>query len=174
MVEFLVQGNRLSGSISSEIGTWPALKEFQFDDNFLMTGTIPTEVGLLEQLTKFHLGGNPFSGPLPSEIGTLSVLSELAVNSTDLTGTIPIEIGRLVTNGSLALFNVSGSPGLTGTIPDEVCGQYADPGKGYILDFDCGPLCGCGSCPCDNVSASNFVVVIAMNDSFAEAKIASP
>jgi Leucine-rich repeat (LRR) protein len=174
MAEFLVQGNMLSGSIASEIGKWSSLVELQLDGNFLMTGTVPTEVGLLEELAKLRLGGNPFSGPLPSEIGALSALEELAINSTDLTGTIPVEIGRLVTNGSLTLLNLTGSPGLTGTIPDEVCGQYADPGKGYVLDFDCGPLCGCFSCPCHNASASNVIFIIPFNESAAEMRAASP
>ena len=163
MSRFWLQGNSLSGSISSEIGKWSEVVEIKLDDNFLMTGTIPTEVGLLATLTKLLLGGNEFSGPIPSELGRLSILSELNVSFTSITGTIPKEIGPLVSNGSLALFSIAGTPGLFGTIPDDVCGKTADTGKGYILEFDCGPLCGC-DCPC-NGSTSNVIVVIAKNDS---------
>jgi hypothetical protein len=174
MSRYWLQGNKLSGSIASEIGNWINLVELKFEDNLLMTGSLPTELGSLGILTKLHLGSNLFSGPLPSEIGTLSALVELTVDSTNLSGTIPVEIGPLVTNGSLTLLNLTGSPGLSGTIPDEVCGLYADPGKGYTLEFDCGPLCGCPSCPCHNVSASNTIVIIASNDSVAERKTAFP
>jgi hypothetical protein len=42
-------------------------------------GTLPTELGLLEDLEEILLGANNIGGTLPSELGNLSKLSNLSI-----------------------------------------------------------------------------------------------
>jgi len=44
-----------------------------------LTGTIPTEVGLMVNIDKFYLQGNSFVGTLPTEVGMLSLVDVLFV-----------------------------------------------------------------------------------------------
>lgn len=88
------------------------------EDNGL-TGTIPTEVGLLTNLFNFHLRINSLTGPLPSEIGQLQKLNFMNVGGNPgLTGTLPTELGLLTSLKWLGLWDSS----YVGTIPT-VLGQ---------------------------------------------------
>jgi len=51
-------------------------------------GTIPTDLGLLTELTALHLWGNSLNGGLPTELGLLTGLQVLWVSGNFLTGTI--------------------------------------------------------------------------------------
>jgi hypothetical protein len=42
-----------------------------------LTGTLPSELGLLTALTKLYLFDNALSGALPTELGLLTALVEL-------------------------------------------------------------------------------------------------
>ncbi|KAI2513081.1 hypothetical protein MHU86_1373 [Fragilaria crotonensis] len=59
-------------------------------------GTIPTEIGLLTQLTYLSLEGNGLGGSIPSAVGYLSSLTYLSLRENALTGSIPSSIGTLV------------------------------------------------------------------------------
>jgi len=86
-------------------------------------GTIPTEIGRLNNLQRLEMGhllalDNVVTphGTVPTEIGNCRNLVALAFEATRITGTIPSEIGNL---SSLAtLYFTSG--GLTGSIPDSL------------------------------------------------------
>ena len=83
-----------------------------------LVGTIPSELGNLNQLTDLNLSGdwqaaNQLSGSIPSELGNLSQLISLSLNYNQLTGTIP-DLSALTNLELLRLFNNQ----LTGTIPD--------------------------------------------------------
>ena len=58
---------------------------------FLSTdlGSIPSELGLLTQLTKLSLTQNSLEGTVPIEIGNLSQLRFLELHFNDLTGSVP-------------------------------------------------------------------------------------
>ena len=81
-----------------------------------LAGTIPLEIGGLNQLTDCILNGNQLSGPLPPEIGNLTELEYLYLQYNDLTGTIPPEIGNLT---KLIRF-FGGANQLSGAIPPEI------------------------------------------------------
>ena len=53
-----------------------ALKRLDLDNNSI-TGTIPSEIGILSSLTRFDIDNNLITGTVPSEIGMLSSLSLL-------------------------------------------------------------------------------------------------
>jgi Leucine-rich repeat (LRR) protein len=97
----------------------------------------PTEVTLwgevfsVEDTDTLYLGWNQLTGSIPSEIGILTNLTGLSLYNNQLTGSIPPEIGNLTNLESLSLWgncysieytteiNLSIS-GLTGEIPPEI------------------------------------------------------
>ena len=67
--------------------------------------------------TEIDLSGNQLTGSIPSEIGCLTNLTYLDLYNNQLTGEIPSEIGNLTRLYSLRLYDNL----LTGDIPQEVC-----------------------------------------------------
>jgi hypothetical protein len=87
--------------------------------NFL-TGTIPTEIGMLDSLAEFWLRQMDISGTIPSEIGLLGrTLRDIRLDYTSMTGTIPEEIYQLTFLNRLDLYDA----GFNGTISTMV-GQF--------------------------------------------------
>lgn len=78
-----------------------------------LTGTLPPELGDLENLTSLSLRGNPLSGAIPSTLGALPHLGSLLLDSNQLSGSIPPQLGDLTSLRTLWLSNNQ----LTGTIP---------------------------------------------------------
>ena len=82
-----------------------------------MTGTIPAELTLLDNLEHLDLSENQLTGRIPSpHTGGLSKLRVLNLGWNRLSGTIPAELTRLQQLDSL---RVSGNQ-LSGTIPGEL------------------------------------------------------
>eukprot|EP00618_Florenciella_parvula_P025768 CAMPEP_0119498600 /NCGR_PEP_ID=MMETSP1344-20130328/21301_1 /TAXON_ID=236787 /ORGANISM="Florenciella parvula, Strain CCMP2471" /LENGTH=183 /DNA_ID=CAMNT_0007534497 /DNA_START=158 /DNA_END=706 /DNA_ORIENTATION=+ len=82
-----------------------------------LTGTIPTEFGIMTNINEFNLENNDLGGTIPSQLG-LCALDSLGLASNELTGTIP---SHLSAYNTLALSGNS----LSGTIPTEMgnCGS---------------------------------------------------
>ena len=78
--------------------------------------TIPTELGLLTQLTQLQLYYNLYAGTIPSEIGLLTLLTELSFWQSGLSGTIPSSLGNLL---QLSYLDFSESK-FTGSVPSEL------------------------------------------------------
>ena len=83
-----------------------------------MTGTIPPQLGNLENLDSLQLGGNRLTGAIPSELGRLTDLRALSLGGSEsgenqLTGSIPDELRNLPKLQSLHLWNNR----LSGRIP---------------------------------------------------------
>ncbi|KAI9349739.1 hypothetical protein BDR26DRAFT_852697 [Obelidium mucronatum] len=83
-----------------------------------ITGTIPPQLGLLENLKYLHLDGNNLYGEIPSEIGDLMKLETLRLSANKLSGIIPTSLGRLVNLKFLTLHMNR----LDGPIPTELGG----------------------------------------------------
>jgi hypothetical protein len=113
-VEFY-EGATTGSTIPSEIGLLTQLTSLSFSSNSL-TSTIPSEVGLLTQLTHLSFFNNSLSSTIPSEIGLMTQLTELSFNYNSLTSTIPIEIGLMTQLTSLSFWGNL----LTSTISSEV------------------------------------------------------
>ena len=107
--------NALTGSIPSELGNLSNLSYLNLRSNDL-TGSIPSELGNLSSLTDLGLSSNDLTGSIPSELGNLSSLTDLDLRSNDLTGSIPSELGNLSSLTDLDL----GSNALAGPIPSEL------------------------------------------------------
>jgi len=106
----------LTGSIPSEIGCLTNLTALSLHTNQL-TGEIPSEIGNLMNLSELNLQDNQLTGEIPVEIGNLTNLTNLRLYNNQLTGEIPSEIGQLTNLTYLYLYNNQ----LTGEIPPEVC-----------------------------------------------------
>ncbi|CAB9514402.1 Leucine Rich Repeat [Seminavis robusta] len=137
-----MEGNDLDGTIPRELelmteGTIPNsffesfihLKRFFANVNEYLTGTIPTEVGLLSNTLEIFFMGlctnmknfsaflNPeLTGPLPSEYGAMSQLAGMYFGENAFTGAIPSEYGRMTSNRRLVLYHNQ----LNSTIPTEL------------------------------------------------------
>ncbi|CAJ1949552.1 unnamed protein product [Cylindrotheca closterium] len=60
----------------------------------MMSGSIPTEIGMLTGLSYLDFTNNDIGGPLPSEIGLLSDLNDILLSHNSITGSVPSEIGH--------------------------------------------------------------------------------
>ena len=84
-----------------DIGTTDTLDLY----NQELTGSIPSEIGCLTNLTYLGLSENQLTGEIPSEIGNLTNLERLWLYNNQLTGEIPSEIGNLTNLTNLWLHN---------------------------------------------------------------------
>ena len=89
-----LSSNQLTGTIPTELGNLVNLTDLWLSSNQL-TGMIPTELGNLVNLTDLWLRQNQLTGTIPTELGNLVNLKYLGLSSNQLTGTIPLELGQL-------------------------------------------------------------------------------
>ncbi|KAK1403764.1 hypothetical protein POM88_003369 [Heracleum sosnowskyi] len=95
ITELHLYDNYLSGEISAHfISNWTGLISLQIDNN-TFSGNIPSEIGMLENLTYLYLYSNDLTGPIPGEIGKLKELWNLDLSDNHLLGSIPDEIENL-------------------------------------------------------------------------------
>ncbi|XVF37073.1 hypothetical protein REPUB_Repub19eG0114100 [Reevesia pubescens] len=75
-----------------------------------LTGTLPSELGLLQGLYSLNLSHNNLSGKIPSSIGNMSLLESLDLSYNNLSGEIPTALTSLdsLTTLSLSYNNLSG------------------------------------------------------------------
>ena len=81
--------------------------------NNALTGTIPSELGNLTNLTGLYLNNNSLSGTIPVELGNLTNLIDLRLYYNSLSGSIPVELGNLTNLNTLYLMHNS----FSGSIP---------------------------------------------------------
>ncbi|HEY9045018.1 MAG TPA: hypothetical protein VIN08_03950, partial [Ohtaekwangia sp.] len=86
-----------------------------------LTGTIPTSIANLTELSSIYMQGNSISGSIPTQMGSLGKLAVLNLSSNTLSSTIPTSFTNLT---SLTYLNL-GKNTLTGSIPSEVAGMTA-------------------------------------------------
>ncbi len=115
VVKIVLENNSLSGSIPPEIGNLDQLTYLYLNVNQL-SGSIPSEIGDLDNLITIFLNHNQLNGSIPPEIGSMQNLYELGLYHNQLSGDIPGGIGDLP---SIAYLDLSENQ-LTGTIPPEL------------------------------------------------------
>ena len=109
-----ISGNNLTGIIPPELGVLEDLLQLTLSNN-LITGTIPEEFYDLAALQILYLPDNPLSGTLSTNIGRLSNLFLLWIAESEMTGTLPIELGALTHLRALTLDENL----IEGSIPEE-------------------------------------------------------
>ncbi|KAK8571840.1 hypothetical protein V6N12_027910 [Hibiscus sabdariffa] len=110
-----LSGNKINGSIPSEIELLSNLVHLGLDNNMLV-GSIPSALGRLTKLKFLSLFGNKISGSIPSEIGFLSNLVELYLHGNMLVGSIPMTLYQLTNLKFLLLYDNQ----LEGFIPQDI------------------------------------------------------
>jgi hypothetical protein len=167
----ILEGNYLAGSIPSWFGDFSSLGILRLSVN-LLTGTIPTELGLmnsshiynlflssnlftgvipselakLTNLINLRLRNNELRGRIPSELGLLSLVRIMNMDNNDLDGFLPSELGLMTSMGTLDLHE---NAQLTGAMPSDICEmpQLAS------LKIDCRSTAQDFTCPDENCSA---------------------
>ena len=107
--------NHLNGSIPPEMGQLQNL-EFLAIYNERLAGPIPPEIGQLKNLHRLSLGDGGLTGPIPAEIAELQNLELLEIYNNRLAGPIPPAIGEL---RSLRVLELSHNE-ITGPIPPAI------------------------------------------------------
>lgn len=112
-----LEENNLSGSIPAELGNLNNLQWLLLSKNEL-TGSIPVELGSLSDLTYLWLYNNQLSGSIPVELSNLNNLVSLYLYQNQLSGSIPPELGNL---SNLQYFCLEQNQ-LSGSIPSSLGG----------------------------------------------------
>jgi|MDSY01.1.fsa_nt_gb Leucine-rich repeat (LRR) protein len=114
--DFGLSGNRLRGTIPTQLGKLTKLSnDFELQGNQL-TGTIPEILGMLTNLgaetgeahdSDFLLGGNDLTGTIPASLGNLTKLDgTLGLSNNNFgPGSVPAELGALTRLETLDLRN---------------------------------------------------------------------
>jgi hypothetical protein len=95
----------------------PLLREISFAVSVL-TGAIPSSLGLFSKLTSLDLSDNELTSTIPTELGLLSNLTTLILSKNKLSGTIPEELGSLT---FLTSFQVDANANMEAPVPSGFC-----------------------------------------------------
>ena len=100
-------GNRASDSLAL-IAFYNSTDGDNWTNSWELADPINTWRGITvasDRVTRIELNSNRLSGSIPSELGNLSELTSLTLNSNELSGSIPSELGNLIQLTSLELSN---------------------------------------------------------------------
>ncbi|CUG93921.1 GP46-like surface antigen, putative, partial [Bodo saltans] len=113
--ELDLAGNKLSGTVSSNLCASGAyLRKLNLNHN-LLVGPLPSCVSSWTSLTEFKVTGNSFSGSLDSKWGSSwQSLREFSIDSNSFSGTLPESFSHWT---NLTTFVIELND-LTGTVPD--------------------------------------------------------
>lgn len=164
-----IESNYFNGTLPSAIGTMDKLtylymrrnnmvfdldfiKTGQFDNMFAMwldgndvTGSIPTEIGLMTGLASFSLANATLTGSIPDEIGNLNQLRRLWLFNNQLSGSIPQTLNNLEL---LEVVELHGN-NLVGDMPQGVCSAVDKSEYEYkSLTSDCVSEVTCSNSCC--------------------------
>jgi len=122
MIRMNLGENLFTGSLPTELGLLGIGHSGMEDStlgvfleyNYGLTGTIPSEIGLLEELAFLRLHRTGLQGFIPTEVGLLTNLQEFWVYKSNLSGTIPTEIALLTSMRQIRLHETQ----ISGVIPD--------------------------------------------------------
>merc|ERR1712224_656195 len=97
-------------------------------------------------LASFSASNCGLSGSIPTEIGMMTGMIQMWLNDNDLTGEIPTEIGNLVT---MKILNVQNNK-LAGEMPLNICNKRRPFGRLEELGADCDDTITCDEecCTC--------------------------
>ena len=110
-----LEKNDLMGSLPTELGLLSEITQLSFDDNML-TGVVPTEIFGFPNMIEFNLKANSFVGGIPTEVGSMTLLQKLELHQNEFTGPIPSEISNL---SALEFMDLSQNQ-LNGPIPEQI------------------------------------------------------
>ena len=115
VTEIDLSTNWLDGSLPPELGDLDQLQRLIIMGTGL-SGAIPREFGQLTQLEYLLLNGNDLTGPIPHELGLLPNLTRIEFDYNELSGELP---PSLFTSESITHISIRDNE-LTGPIPREI------------------------------------------------------
>ena len=115
MTEIDLSTNWLDGSLPPELGDLDQLQRLIIMGTGL-SGAIPREFGQLTKLEYLFLNGNDLTGPIPHELGLLPNLTRIEFDYNELSGELP---PSLFTSESITHISIRDND-LTGPIPSEI------------------------------------------------------
>jgi Leucine-rich repeat (LRR) protein len=132
----------LTGSLPSEVALLQNLAELEVP-NTMLQGTIPEELYAgATSLKRLNLDGCQFSGTIKTEIGLLTNLVSVKLANNNFHGSIPTELSAL---SSLVDIHLNGN-NFTGSLPEGVCENL--PAINYWeIVVDCAPNASSGIAP---------------------------
>ena len=126
VTSLVLSDSQLTGTIPPELGNLNNLERLNLTRNQL-TGPIPTSLGSLAKLQELQLWGNQFTGAIPPELGNLPGLVKLGLSENRLTGQIPPQLSSLTNLRYFSLFDNQ----LSGPVPTWM-GSLADLQELYL------------------------------------------
>ncbi|PRP83987.1 putative leucine-rich repeat receptor-like protein kinase, partial [Planoprotostelium fungivorum] len=96
-------GNRLNGTIPDEMCQAKSLVNVDLHGNSLVGGTIPSCIGLLQNLSSLNLNQMNLTGTIPPSLMNLPNISFLSLNANNLNGIVPGRDAKLAPLSSLDL-----------------------------------------------------------------------
>lgn len=117
LTELALDSNYIFGSIPQEIGNLENLNILALG-GMMLNGSIPNSIGKLSNLEGLYIDTNNISGEIPASIGNISRLNVLALESNMLEGSIPVTFGNITSLQQLDLHRNR----LTGVIPGQIFG----------------------------------------------------
>lgn len=115
LVNIDLGSNNLNGPLLPEFFGFLELQALFMDGNINISGSIPEELGQMNQLKFLDIDDSAVSGSLPEALFTLRDLIVIDLNSNQLTGTLSAGIGEITGLEILQLENNS----MTGDLPTE-------------------------------------------------------
>ena len=85
----------LNGTLPTQLGGMDQLLKLQLQLNTGMGGSMPTQLGALSKLDTLNLRGSGYSGTIPTQIGRLTLLTNLQLFQNSLRGALPSQLARL-------------------------------------------------------------------------------
>jgi hypothetical protein len=108
--------------------------------NVGLKGTIPDDVGLWSDLTKFYVSVNELAGTLPSSIGLWTGLNWFGISVNQFGGNVPKEVSKWASIQT-AFFHLNKFTGSMPAFGNNFCPTNK---TGGTLAADCGEIvCGC-------------------------------
>ena len=123
LVEFDIGKNHITGTLPTEIGLLHQLEVLDLSDSQYLYGKLGSYMGSLTSLIHLRLNGNyHLEGTVPTEIGCLSHLEVLNLNDVPLTGSLPSELGllRKLRNLEIGTLMPLAPHTMSGTLPSEL------------------------------------------------------
>jgi hypothetical protein len=94
-----LSNNELEGPFFQYLSSWPMLETIDIQSTSL-SGSIPTEIGLLTKLVSLLAPLTRLQGTIPSELALLSnTLTYVSLGGPNLEGTLPASLGDLTLLG---------------------------------------------------------------------------